>query len=164
MYTAHHSCKVFSIGSCDLHNSIFNVVGNWCFYLHSLGGKWSSEIECLPKASPESGMCGSVPEDHFPAWNQARLGHTCSLAWWFLLFWTFMEFSFFISRLQDRSMFYCDQQPDVPGTAQWDCLHKNALLCHSRQSLGPPLWDVPCPAPPLSPWLHTKHPHRSMSR
>lgn len=51
----------------------------------------------------------------------------------------FMAFLLFVFRLQDGPMFYCGQQPNVPGAAQWDCLHKNTLLCHCGKSLGPPL-------------------------
>lgn len=42
-------------------------------------------------------------------------------------------------RLQDWTMFYAGEQPDVSGPAKWNCLHQNPLLRHHWSSMGPPL-------------------------
>ncbi|TKS74624.1 Fibrillin-1 MP340 [Collichthys lucidus] len=63
------------------------------------------------------------------------------------------------ARLQDWTMFYPGEQPDVSRPAQWNCLHQNPLLRYHRSSLGPPLRAVSCPAAPMQTRLHPQHPH-----
>lgn len=81
---------------------------------------------------------------------------------WYLKHNPFFLLVFF--RLQDWPMLYTGQQPDVPGSAEWYCVHQDTVLCHHWPSLGSSVWDVPCPATPLPPRVHSQHPQWRLPR
>lgn len=94
----HHSC----IFSSDPHNSVFKVHKSHCFYPYFVEEEMGFRGRMVsPRLHMESVRFSS--RRPFPSLELSRLGHSCSSAYWFLLFRTCIEFFFFVFQITGQA-------------------------------------------------------------